>query len=610
MSVTVPHSAISRSSASRRAVRLVAATAALILALMLGCVVTAAPASAADRGTGFGTWAPVSALGWHGSMLVNGVHTYCILPGLPLPTGPSIDHGISGDAAGLSPEQLARINHLVSSHGQTDDPVQAAAVGWAVKAIADWDATLRQFGYQGDALAGVIDRVFSRLAPEHNAAVQQRAVAYYDEAMGIAADIPSGTLVFTVDPVDHRRGSVRVETGAASAVGTVTLTGAVFADTGAATREGVTPGTDYAITTAPPAPGRAYTVSGTGRFTGGVAPAVRHITTAGGQDTAGPGGPATFDVSGADAAPRVPLFSPAITTQVASRYIPGGPFVDDVTVTLADGDWPRTQDGSPLPLTASAEIYRTTSEPAEPQPAVPADAEHVGSLSLVTGDQGGDVPYRVSSEEELPGPGFYTAVWTITRDAQQPELAAHLAADFSWTEAFGVRSQISVVPDISSRAQERVTAGEPMSDTIIVGGVVPPGGLTVSSAVFRADQDVPAAEACTPESLVWQSEPITVAAAGEYTVTSPAITEPGTYYWRERAVDAAGEEVHHGPCGVANETTIVEAAPPAPAPSLAATGASIATTAAPLVVGVTVVATGIALGLSRWRRFEQTAGIG
>ena len=32
-------------------------------------------ADAAERGTGFGTWAPISAYGWHGSMLVGGVHT-------------------------------------------------------------------------------------------------------------------------------------------------------------------------------------------------------------------------------------------------------------------------------------------------------------------------------------------------------------------------------------------------------------------------------------------------------------------------------------------------------------------------------------------------------
>ena len=611
---TRPGTAAASIRAVRRLLRAFALGMAVIVALLAGPVLSAAPASAAERGTGFGTWAPVSPYGWHGSMLVNGVHTYCILPGLPLPTGPSVDHGVSGGAAGLSAEQLTRINHLVSTYGQTDDPVQAAAVGWAVKAVANWNETLRQFGYQGDSLAGVIDRVFSRLAPDHNAAVQERATALYDEAMRIAPTPPSGSLVFTVDPHDHRQGSVRVDTNAADAVGTVTLVDAVFTDTGDPTREGVTAGTDYAITTAPPAPGRAYTVSGTGRFTGGVAPAVRHITTAGGQDTAGPGGPATFDVSGADTAPRIPGFSPAITTQVATRYIPGGAFVDDVTVTVADGEWPRSSDGSPLPVSATAEVYRTTWEPVEPQPSVPADAEHVGSLSLVTGDQGGDIAYRVSSDEELPGPGFYIAVWTITRDGQHPEVAAQLPADYAWTEAFGVRSQISVVPDVSSRAEPRVRVGDPMSDTVIVGDIVPAGGLSVSSAVFRAVDGVPPAEACTPETLFWESDAIAVSEPGEYRLTAPAPTEPGTYYWRERAVDTAGEQVHHGPCGLANETTIVEEVPPAPAPAptpaLAATGASMATVATPLVIGLTVVVTGVALGMSRRRRFEHGAGIG
>jgi hypothetical protein len=116
--------------ASRRSTR---SFAAVFTALLVACgsvVFTAPAAHAASPGAGFGAWAPISAYGWHGSMIVDGVHTYCILPGVALPTGPTVDNGVSGTAAGLSPEQLTGINLLVTAYGQTDDPVQAAAVGW------------------------------------------------------------------------------------------------------------------------------------------------------------------------------------------------------------------------------------------------------------------------------------------------------------------------------------------------------------------------------------------------------------------------------------------------------------------------------------------------
>jgi hypothetical protein len=54
--------------------RLWVALLAAVLAIAIGLVL-APPAQAASRGAGFGTWAPVSAFGWHGSMLVGGVHT-------------------------------------------------------------------------------------------------------------------------------------------------------------------------------------------------------------------------------------------------------------------------------------------------------------------------------------------------------------------------------------------------------------------------------------------------------------------------------------------------------------------------------------------------------
>lgn len=403
-------------------------------------------ADAAERGTGFGTWAPISAYGWHGSMLVGGVHTYCITPGAPAPTGQTTDHGISGSAAGLSPQQLVGINLLVTTYGQTDDPVQAAAVAWAVKAIANRDETLHAFGYRGDSLAGAIHWTMSALSPQHDRAVQERAVAYYDEATRAALGpaTADGRLVFTTDAADHRSGTVRVDTSSA-ATGTVTLTDAVFADSGSPTLENATSGSTYGIRTAPPAEGRPYTVSGTGHFDAGLAAAVRHFTTPGGQETAGPAGRVQFDVSGADSAPRVPPFSPAISTQVAARDARGGKYVDEVTFTAAEGSWPRADDGSFLPVTASAVVYRTDAEPVAGA-AVPGDAAIVGTLEVTTEPATGPTaPYTVTSLWEMIAPGYYTAVWSVSAADQLPSVAAHTGPDFAWTERFGEPSQVAVV---------------------------------------------------------------------------------------------------------------------------------------------------------------------
>ncbi|MBW9111311.1 hypothetical protein [Microbacterium ureisolvens] len=403
-------------------------------------------ADAADRGTGFGTWAPISAYGWHGSMLVNGVHTYCITPGAPAPTGQTVDHGISGSAAGLSAQQLAGINLLVTTYGQTDDPVQAAAVAWAVKAIANREETLHAFGYPGDSLAGAIHWTMSALSPQHDRAVQERAVAYYDEANRAASGpaTAEGSLVFTTDAADHRSGTVRVDATSA-ATGTITLTNAVFADSGAPTLENAAAGSTYAIRTEPPAAGRPYTVSGTGRFDAGLASAVRHFTTPGGQETAGPAGRVQFDVAGADAAPRIPPFSPAISTQVAAQEAPGGPYVDQVTFIAADGSWPRADDGSYLPVTASAVVYRTDAEPV-PGAAVPGDDAIVGTLRLTTDPATGPTaPYTVTSTWEMTSPGYYTAVWSVRGADQLPSVAVHTGAGFAWTERFGEPSQVVVI---------------------------------------------------------------------------------------------------------------------------------------------------------------------
>ena len=525
-----------------------------------GIVITswsvATPSQAASAGAGFGTWAPTSTYGWHGSMRVGDVHTYCIRPGLAAPTGQTTDRGVRSDAGGLSPKQLTGINHLVTAYGQTSDPVQAASVGWAVKAIADWDETLHAFGYPGDTLAGAINWTFSALAPEHNERVQQLATSYYAEAtaLPVAEGGSEGRLVFTTDDEDPRHGTVTAEVASATGLGTIELTGAKFAG-GGTSRSDVRAGESYEIRVTPAAGAPEVTVRGAGVFPTVPRAAVRYFTTPGGQDTAGPAGPAETTVEGEDEQPRVFTFTPTITTQVVERYVTDGVFADEVTVG-GGGSWPRADDGPYAVVRAVADVYRDDVEPA---PGDPIPGEPVATMVLETDPALGPTsPYRVEASEALTAPGFYTAVWRIPAADQSAAVRDRLPDDYTWEEEYGVRAQTIMVPSVSSRAESDLTVGGTMSDEVIVAGPVPRDGLVLSTAVYRAVDGIAPEDTCTAENLVWASEKTRVSEPGAATFTAPSVPGFGTYYWQESAEDADGVRVHVGGCGVPEETAVAE----------------------------------------------------
>ncbi|MFF0909644.1 hypothetical protein ACFWZW_03010 [Microbacterium enclense] len=412
---------------------------ALAGAAIVGVALAAPTAHGADRGSGFGTWAPLSSQGWHGSMIAGDSHTYCVNPGEPVPTGTSTDMGISTDANGMSPQQLVFINHLVSTYGQTDDAVQAAAVGWAVKAIADLDTTLHSWGYTGDSFPEAIDWIMRRVAPDANPAIQELAQKYLAEAAAITPPRTDGSLVLTTDGDDPTRGTVTADVDP-HATGELHLENAVFSDTGSPDRGGVHDGEVFAITAAhPDGDLRPYTVRARGTFASRSA-AVRLFVTTGQQETAGPGGMTVFEVTGEDAAPRPVRFAPRITTR--AHMDDDGRFVDAVTFVSEDGVWPQRADGTPVPIRATADLYRTSAFPAESD-VIPDGLSPVSSLQVVSDPSTGVGTVSVSTEEAVPGPGVYIAVWRIERAAQDAEVAAHLPTDYVWRERFAEPAQTS-----------------------------------------------------------------------------------------------------------------------------------------------------------------------
>ncbi|MDQ1175435.1 hypothetical protein [Microbacterium sp. SORGH_AS_0421] len=411
--------------------------AVLTLVAILVGVAVAPAAHGADRGTGFGTWAPLSRTGWHGSMRVGDVHTYCIHPGLPVATGTTTDHGVTSDVNGLSPQQLVSINYLVSTYGQTDDPVQAASVGWAVKAIVDRDTTLHSWGYGGNDLPQAIDYIMRRASPENSSAIQQRTVQYLAEAEQISVPRVGGQLTLTTDEDDPTRGTLTVDVDD-TASGTLRLENAIFADTGSSERSGVHGSVSYPIVAPPSASedGRPYVVRARGAFSVRSA-AIRYYSTPGQQESAGPAGPTEFEIAAQDASPRPVRFSPRIET--AARIDARARFVDRVTITAAEGVWPRHDNGEFVVVSASADVYRTNAFPAESSE-IPANLTPVAHLELRTDPATGAGVYETSTTT-LPGPGVYTAVWRIERSSQEAQSVPHFVSRYFWTERFATPAQ-------------------------------------------------------------------------------------------------------------------------------------------------------------------------
>lgn len=441
-----------------------------LVAVMLGVAVAPA-ANAADRGTGFGTWAPLSRTGWHGSMRVADVHTYCIHPGLPVATGTTTDHGVSTDVNGLTPQQLVSINYLVSTYGQTDDSVQAASVGWAVKAIVDRDTTLHSWGYGGNELTEAIDYIMRRASPENSSGIQQRTVQYLSEAEGVPVPRVGGSLTLSMDEDDPTRGALTLDVDP-TASGTLRLENAVFADTGSSERAGIQGAATYPIIAPATASddGRPYVARAAGTFTVRSA-AIRYYSTPGQQESAGPAGPTTFTLTAQDASPRPVRFSPRIET--AATIDSRGRFIDDVMVSAGDGVWPRHSDGSFVIVSATADVYRTNAFPAE-SAEIPSNLSPVAHLELRTDPKIGPAVYRTVSAA-LPGPGVYTAVWRIERTSQDPDSVANFPPRYFWMERFATPAQTEQLAFSPPPADPEPS---PTATPATVAAVIPPAPPT------------------------------------------------------------------------------------------------------------------------------------
>lgn len=230
--------------------RLLALALAVLGLLLLGAL----PADAASKNAGIPDLTPYG--GYLGNYLApDGSRVYCIDSPLPWPSGDTsgptaVDSLVTTWGSTLSPSELQALNYVLLTYGQTDDPVQAAAVAAFVNAYTSGWARDLGAGYAAGAwyLNG-------------NATVTAVYDTIWADAQANAA--PAGTATVQIDP---DTGTVTVSAAPATSAGTLTLTGAVRTDTGETTFP-VGPGEVIPITGTPADDELQYTIAVHADFT-------------------------------------------------------------------------------------------------------------------------------------------------------------------------------------------------------------------------------------------------------------------------------------------------------------------------------------------------------
>lgn len=264
-------------------------------------------ASAAGYGPGFDD-AQNGGQGRIGAYSFEGRNVYCLQPLLPRPLDDTTKGNVvDGQQLQMSDDNTARVNWAISTHGQSTDPTVTSAVAMFVWSLAAPESYANN-GTNGD------DHYLGRVPEPRRAEVSSALAAIREGAAEVGARAParhSGSLQFTTDAADQKKGTVALVTDLAGATGTAVLSGATFASTGTATGT-LAVGQPAPIVVSPAALERGpVTVSGTAEVTSPSEPWAAKILllhTPGAQLLGSSGGtvPGEFTAIGQDRVPRVP----------------------------------------------------------------------------------------------------------------------------------------------------------------------------------------------------------------------------------------------------------------------------------------------------------------
>lgn len=454
-----------------------------------------------------------------------------------------------GGTRSVKGADLQKLNYAVSVHGQTTDNFTAAAVAAYV-----WSITSDNFYGRGDHF--ISGPYAAQIIAKYQQIVADTEKNYDSGGAG------SGQISLTTDPENNYRGTVEIHgLDPSHALGSVTLSNAVFADSGSATQNGLVNNTELDIIAVPPTNTASFSVQSEASF---VAPipvtyaANVQLFKDTGQRSVGPGESrdlVKFQLHAEDTVPRSVVFQPTVSTSVAAKYVQHGEQFADVlhfsTVADANGvhnPWFQEADLSYAPVTAIGTLYGPfLSQPSESD-TVPVNAPIAADNIRVTTDPitGPTVDYTANSEVTSVEAGYYTWVWRISAADQTENTRTYLPTDYAFTDRFGQTTETSITPSDLSISTVASTAqahfGASVNDRVTL-GVIQGGWLQTAndraqvkltgSAYFTTTQPVLAA-APPPNAEIIGNLVLTVNKPGSYLsehITLP--NKPGyvTFQW-------------------------------------------------------------------------------
>ncbi len=407
-----------------------------------------------------------------GYLAPNGSIAYCLEWGKPGPTNSTwvtSDQGPRGNFSGWGELEVARINYVVTTWGQTADPVQAAAV-----AVTIWSRHAQSQGGKVSDFSDGHPFVFQALP---DPGIRARVFALRNEMMRAAdaytpvAMRPHGEIGIEPSAEGYDRGWVTVSGLEPVVTGTLTLTGAIFDVTGSSSITGAVNGSRYSITydmTDDRLANVSATAHGSFIMPGRPGSEINLWTTPPSAQTIGTPTPKITDYSfslSREGEPRDLRFAPIVQTQVPTELVHRGEaFADTVFLSLAQGSlpWRRLNSGVYVPITAWCQAYGPLLAPPErsslPDPSVPLFGERV----LVTTEESATAPWEIPLDVRFGSPaqetGYYTYVCGVDSQQQQdPRSAEVIPPDYRYQHDYGLVEETQVTP-MQLRFETQVSA--------------------------------------------------------------------------------------------------------------------------------------------------------
>jgi hypothetical protein len=427
-----------------RIATVVAALVACVVAPLIGTAPAASALPVTARGLGY--FSPDGGGFWLGSWrLADGTMAFCVNTERSTPNGQDYTYADGAALGWYDADDSARLAYVARTWAGTTDPLVAAAgqiATWTITGLGRH--TQEELAAKAGPNAGAVRELARKMLEEteKSASLSVTATLHFGRDPDGTATITPSLLVSTLST-----GEVHIPAG--SHRGTITLSGATFADgsTSATVRN------DEALVVHVPDEKALAGVTATTRFEAlpygnGLRMAVAQ---AGAQNllTSQPS-PATATADLSTTLPSARPFQPLVSTRSSAATAEAGDSLYDTVVVgvratpTTVSEWPVFGPPGgpfvPVPVTVRSRLLGPFEERIELAPEPPAGAPVVCEVSMVVTTGPGE--YRTPACN-LPGPGHYVWVETISpADTASAEGGARIQP---WASPFGVATEITTV---------------------------------------------------------------------------------------------------------------------------------------------------------------------